>query len=50
MVLVDGRDDTEFWKGYFKRVEKLGEVEVERFGYPLATYEIYFGDGYEAPN
>lgn len=46
IVLVDGRDDIESWKRAFDNVELVTTLEIERFGYPIATYEVFLGEGF----
>jgi hypothetical protein len=46
IVLVDGRDDMEFWKTQFAMVERLSSFGIAQYGYPLATYEIWRGTDY----
>ncbi len=47
VVLVDGRDDVTFWSSQFVSVEPLGEVRTQRFGLPLARYELYLARTYQ---
>lgn len=49
IVLVVRRDDTEYWKDYFRSAVKLREVTTERFGMPIATYEIWHARGFMPP-
>lgn len=43
VILVDPSEDSDYWKASFAAWEKIGEIPVERFGYPLKTYELYLG-------
>jgi 4-amino-4-deoxy-L-arabinose transferase-like glycosyltransferase len=46
IIMLDGREDLEFWRTHFASVEKLVELPVSRFGYAMRTYELYVGTGY----
>jgi hypothetical protein len=46
VVLVDGRDDADYWRASFANFRLVEELVIEKFGYKLATYQVYFAEGY----
>ena len=46
IIVVDKREHPDYWRQQFETVRKVGEVKATRFGFPMVTYELYFGDNY----
>ena len=47
IIVVFGSASPERYAGRFDSVEDLGQVTTERFGYPLATYQLLLGRGFK---
>ena len=50
IIVVEPHAEGESWKTRFASFEALGEVQAERFGYPINTYRLYVGRGFIPPS